>query len=290
MLQNPPRPLPRDPALRRPSSQALHRGLILAAVLAVGLSLAPAPAEAYVVVLEDGTQITTAKAPVRQGDQVILTLQNGNEVSYPAADIDFAKTEEVNTGVNLSNARLLEAGNTRQIDRNEPVDDGEKTFAELVAERSGGDLALPQNQARPDAREIEEIAWQNLPKTPAGFVDFMNMRRDPFPDEAVTTELVRYLRGQGNEEVRVFVGTQDSRPMVEILAGSEASVFKALRDSANCLLQLTERFPGVSGLDLLLLTETQVRAGQFSLDPEQASLLATGRIEPPAFFLRYVEF
>ena len=295
MLQTRRSSLQQDPAQPDMAPHRLRpaisvRGSVLSAAMVSLLYLMPAPAAAYVVVLKDGTQITTAKAPDRQGDQVILTLQNGNEVSYPASDIDFGKTEEVNAGVNLSNARLLEAGQTRQLDRNETLDVKETTFAELVARRSGGDLARPQKQARPEEREIEELAWQRLPKTPAGIVDFLNLRRESYPDEAVTTEVVRYLRSQGNEEVRVYQGTSEARPMVEILAGSEAAVFKALRDSANCLLQLTDRFPGVTGFDLLLVTDNQVRAGQFTLDPDQASLLATGRLEPPSFFLRYVEF
>ncbi|MEO1365716.1 MAG: hypothetical protein AAFX50_00975, partial [Acidobacteriota bacterium] len=69
-------------------------------------ALLASPCAAFLVILKDGKQITAAERYERQGDMVILTLPNGTKASYPAADIDFEKTDDINRGRNLSNARL----------------------------------------------------------------------------------------------------------------------------------------------------------------------------------------
>jgi hypothetical protein len=260
--------------------------VLRAAVLAVVLAGVTVPAWAYIVVLKDGTQITTEGPYVKQGNQVLLTLPSGTQVTYPLADVDLAKTDELNAGTNLTNAKLLPSNKARQVERDKAKQPEKKTFAELFAERSGS-LALPETKKRSNAGQNGGEA--ELPRTSAGFIDFGALSRKPYPDDAVSAEILRYLR-QGGEDVRIFAGSAPGRPLVEIVTVSEASVFKALRDAANCLLQMNDRFPGVQGIDLLLLAEGQGRAGQFSLDREKASQLATGEIEPPTFFLRYVEF
>lgn len=258
---------------------------LMLAVLVAGF--AAVPATAYVVILKDGEQITTSGKYERQGDMVILTLPNGTTASYPASDIDFAKTDEVNTGQNLSNARLIEGRKTKQLAEETVFERSRKSFADLVSERSEGGLALPEQSRREEKVNADEPA---LPRTEAGFVDLVEMRRDPFPDEELSGEIVRYMRSQGAQDVRVYRGTSDGRPLVEVVATSEASVFKAVRDSANCLVQARGKFSALSGFDLLLVTENQILAGQFSLTPELANELVTGKIEPQSFFLRYVEF
>ncbi len=52
-----------------------------------------------------------------------------------------------------------------------------------------------------------------------------------------------YLRGQEVDEVRVYQGSKAKRALVEVVAASEASVFKVMKDAANCVLQLDQRFP-----------------------------------------------
>ena len=95
--------------MRRSPKSLLVSLVVLTAALVAG------PAIAYVVILKDGQQITTDGKYERQGDNVILTLPNGTQASYPASDIDFAKTDEVNAGQNLSNARLIEGRKVKQL-------------------------------------------------------------------------------------------------------------------------------------------------------------------------------
>lgn len=280
MARNTP-PLPPS-TLGSPKHSAVRLPVLLLALAALLLAV---PASAYIVVLKDGTQITTAKKYERQGENVILTLPSGTQTSYPASDIDFTKTDSLNEGTNFGQARLLtEDGKTQRIDQNVPTDDGETSLAELVSGRSGGGLALPQQQRRPN--EAEQAV--ELPKTTAGFVDFMALPRMVHEDDAMSSEIIRYLRSQGNDSARVYQGTAPDRPLVEITTTSEASVFKALRDVANCLVQSED---SLAGIELLLLTGGEAgKAGQFSMDRQQASDLASGKIEPPQFFLNYVEF
>lgn len=267
--------------MRRSPKSLLVSLVVLTAALVAG------PAIAYVVILKDGQQITTDGKYERQGDNVILTLPNGTQASYPASDIDFAKTDEVNAGQNLSNARLIEGRKVKQLAEETVFERSRKSFADLVNEKGERGLAMPEQSRREARASSDEPA---LPRTDAGFIDLLDMRRDPLPDDELSGEIVRYMRSQGAQDVRVYRGTADDRPLVEVIATSEASVFKAVRDSANCLVQARGKFSTLAGFDLLLLTENQILAGQFTLTPELANELVTGQIEPPNFFLRYVEF
>ncbi|MEM1178858.1 MAG: hypothetical protein AAGM22_10985 [Acidobacteriota bacterium] len=247
------------------------------------------PASGFIVILKDGKQINATEMHERDGDLVILTLPNGTQASYPAADIDFKMTEQINEGRNLSNARLIEGGEAKQLDENTRFEKSRKSFAELVNQRSaGGGLALPEQSRR--EVEVASSDEPSLPRTTAGFIDLTALRRDPFPDDEVAGEIVRYMRSQGAQDVRVYSGTGEGRPLVEVVATSEASVFKAVRDSANCLVQVRGKHSSLRAFDLLLLTDKQIFAGQFSLTPDLANELVTGKIEPPSFYLRYVEF
>ncbi|MEM6796735.1 MAG: hypothetical protein AAF725_22370 [Acidobacteriota bacterium] len=281
---------PSAPPAAAASSAGAARPRLLTALLVGWAILAASPAWSFIVILKDGEQITASKEYKRDGEMVIITLQNGTEASYPAADIDFEKTDRINKGRNLSNARLIDGGEAQQLDKSARFEDEEKTLADLVSEGSSrGGLALPE-QALRERPAAEADALANLPKTSAGFVDLIRLRRDSLGDEALANEIQQYLRSQGTEDARVYRGTSEGRPLLEINTASEASVFKALRDVANCLVQVRGRFDQLEAFDVLLLSGPRLRAGQFSLTPELANELVTGGLEPPEFFLSYVEF
>ncbi|MEM9556651.1 MAG: hypothetical protein AAGC60_20495 [Acidobacteriota bacterium] len=261
------------------------RRLCLAAVLVLGL-LSAGPLLGYVVVLKDGSQITTQKAPTVDGERVILVLQNGTQAFYRASEVDFEKTEALNADANLSNARVLEGFRSgAELDKPEPPEEA-PSFAELASRRQ--QLTLPDRQRRPERADDPAI---ELPYTRAGFIDLLSMERQPLGDDAVVTDIQSYLKSQGHEDIRVWAGSAADRPFIELTAASEASVFKGLKDVANCLVQMRDRHPNaVSSFDLLMLTDARVRAGQFTLTAEMANLLATDQMEPPDFFVQYVEF
>ncbi len=255
---------------------------------ALVLVLSAVPATAYIVILKDGTQITTAEKYVRKGKEVILTMPNGVTTSYLASDVDFAKTDELNADGRLSNAKILNTGNVRELEQKNRSKEPERpTFTDLLTSREKG-LALPEPKRR---RQVSEDGSEEepIPLTDAGFTDLMNLRREPNKNSELVSEIVRYLTGQGNE-VKVYQGSRENWPLVEMTAVSEASVFKATKDAASCLVQVRQQFKSLGGFELLVVTDTMVRAAQFSLTEDLANELLTGKMEPPGFFLSYVEF
>lgn len=246
----------------------------LAAFLAV-------PTLADVVVLKDGRLIEAKGEYERRGDQVWIVLTNGTTTSLPASEVDFPKTEAANRD-GVQGARVIET--TADAPPPPPPSSTDPSLSDVLASR-GQQLSLPEPRRRESSSQAE------LPRTPAGFLDLMSMPRSAYLDAEVTSELLRYLKGQGLDQVKLFQGSREDRPFLEIVANSEASVFKALKDGANALVQLHERFPDkVGAFELLMVSDSQVRSGQFVLTPELASELASGALDAPSFFLRHVQF
>lgn len=260
------------------------RPRLLLLALACGALLA-APASAYIVILKNGSQITTAKKYELQGDKVLLTLANGTTASYRASEVDFAKTDEVNRFGTLNNSTLLDVKEEKKTAAAKP--DEEQAFGNLISKRN---LALPAQSSKPPSQRPEEPAKANG-LTKAGFVNLTALPRRPFADAELSAEIMSYLRGQGVDEVRIYQGSKAKRALVEVVAASEASVFKVMKDAANCVLQLDQRFPKkLESLELYLTTDGKLPAGQFTLTAELANQLASGRIEPSTFYVRFVEF
>ena len=270
------------PALRlRPFGATLSRLRPLGVLITV-LLLAATPASAYIVFLKDGSQIQTKEKYRIEGDKAILILPSGTSASYDASEIDIEKTEEINV-VDYGTATLIEGLNKQKRLTKDHKFKKEPEFGQYISGRS---LALPEVRKR-----AETVPEDQLPTTRAGFVDLMAFRRAPYPSAEVTGEVLGYLKGQGIDRVRIFKGTEPDRPLIEIVAASEASVFKAIKDSANSLAQIHENFPElVTAFELVLMTESQDRAGQFVLTPELADLLVKDQISVSQFFLRFVEF
>jgi hypothetical protein len=250
-----------------------------------GLLLCASMLTADVVVFKNGSQLS-CKGFTVVGDKVVLTLPNGNEVSYKTSDVDFSKTDELNKLGKQTNVRVLEGREARNLMENEQIGrpSDEKRFNELISTRT---LALPE----PQTRNAGSSTTAGPILTPAGFLNLASLPKRPFDDVQVGAELLSNLRSQGFEAVRVYQGSKSKRALAEIFVASEASVFKAMKDTANALIQIDQRFPKkVEAIELLLLGEGGVLAGQFTLTPELAGQLVSGRIEPNAFFVRFVEF
>lgn len=270
--------------MKTPPRQTLR---LLLPCLAFGLLLA-APASAYIVILKNGSQITTQKKYEIQGDKILLTLSNGTKASYRASDVDFAKTDEVNRYGTLNNSQILEVQQEPQPAQLRP--DDEKSFGDLISNRN---LALPESgrRAAPSPAAAAKPTVASGTNTPAGFVNLPALPRKPLADGELSGEIMTYLRGQGVDDVRIFQGSRSRRALVEIVASSEASVFKVMKDAANCLLQIEQRYPKkLESIELYLTADGKAPAGQFTLTPELANQLASGRVEPASFFVRYVEF
>ena len=245
------------------------------------LGLLASPVAAYIVVFKDGSQINTDGKYRIEGDKAILTLRSGTEAFYDASEIDVEKTERLNQ-VNFGNARLIEGRDVTQLSNQARIAE-ETTLKDLVG---GRNLALPEPRRRDANRGSED----RVRYTSAGFVDLVSLPRQPLPDTAMGTEVVNYLRGQGVETVQVFNGSAEGSVLLQVTTVSEVSVFKTLEVTAAGLQQLRQRFPSLQAIELLMLTEDGMRAGQFVLTPDLADLLVSKRLDTASFFLRYVEF
>lgn len=248
----------------------------IAILLALGLF--SSPLWGYVVLLKDGTQLITRDKYRRDGDKVFLVLPNGTETFIDAAEVDFKKTEELNT-FNIGQARLIEQqADTILVQEEAPYK--QETLSTL-ARRS---LSLPQT-------DREGSAEAAIPFTKAGFVDLWAFHRAVHPDLELAGELGRYLNSQAAVEYEIFEGTTEGRVLLDMVANSEVAVFKNLRDAASALVNAQARFPGkIEALELVMSTEKKRRAGQFVLTKELADELLSGSVDMPTFFYRHVQF
>jgi len=247
------------------------------------LSLAALPALAYTVYLKDGSTVLAKEKYTVQGDQAIITLPGGTKTSLPLSEIDVARTESANV-VDYGDARVVEGGQVRQLRDQEEQAPRKPTLTDLA--RGSG----PREQT---ARRAPESATEpgDQPRTPAGFVDMVRLRRSPLNDIGLASDVTQFFRGQGVEELTIYQGTQPDRVLLEVTANSEAAVFRAIEVAANAFLQAHERQPDkLAALELFLTNHRRQRAGQFTIDTERANLLASKRMDLPHFFLRYVEF
>jgi len=99
------------------------------------------------------------------------------------------------------------------------------------------------------------------------------------------------FRAQGVEEILVYQGSRPEHVRMDVVASSEASVFRAIQVAASALLHVQETYAGkVTSVELVLETADRQQAGQFLIGQDAAHLLVDEGMEPSAFFIRYVRF
>ena len=277
---------PRRP---HPEHRFLRTALILVLVVAVA-----GPALAYTIYLKDGThQVAREKYRV-EGDRAYFTLQNGTLTFLPLSEIDVERTEAANQR-DVGTARILEGGRVKEV----PIEDVQRrnrqerpSLRDLITSGAAG----PSNVAEPEPTEQVPSSGRGteedeLPRTPAGYVDLEALEKDAFPDSDLTARLRDLFARRELDDVEVFRGTTDRRPLVEVITGSEAGVFRSIVVASSGLLQLREQDPErIEAVELLLTTPSGARAGQFVLTPEAARQLLSREIDVTSFFLEYVQF
>jgi hypothetical protein len=256
--------------------------LALLALLA-GASLLLAAA-AYTIVLKDGSTLVAKEKYTVQNGRAIITLLNGTQTFVPADQIDVKKTEQANK-LGLGNGVLV-PGSPQDIGTVPAQPRKDTTLGDLIHQGAGPREV--QGSKRP---QKDQPAAGKLVKTKAGFNDLSAVPRKPYAHADVAAQLQQFFHAQGFDQVEIWEGTQSDRPLIEISADSEGSVFKALSTAAAGLLQVRDAFPNrVSGFELLLTTSARERAGQFELTPEMATELASKKVDVTAFFVKNVEF
>jgi len=260
-------------------------GKFLPAALLLALAAA-SPLFAYKVVLKDGSAVVAKEKYRLSGTRAVITLPNGTQTFVEASQIDVAKTEEANR-VDYGTAMVIEGSQVKPAGPAAAAPK-ERTLADLIESRrrQSRDLAAPRREVRRDARQAEG----SLGKTRAGYLDLQTLPRRPFAQLDAAAELQQFFRGKGIEEVEVYQGSEPDRPLIEVVASSEAGVFRALAVAANALLRIRDAHPRVGSLELLMATPAKERAGQFVITPQNAADLVAKNVEISAFYLSNVQF
>ena len=266
--------------MRRPG-----RSLRTILTLAIFASLfAAVPLAAYTIYLKDGKTLQARTKYVLRDGKAYITLQNGTQSYLDAKEIDIPRTERANQKDYGGSAVVLDSATPPAAQA--PPPQKRTTVSDLIAARGSETRDLPEARRETPAAERPQAT-----RSKAGFPDFAQMARQPYGQVDVASELQQYFRGQGIEGAELHGGSKADRLMVEITTNSEGSVFRALAISSNALLHVRDRFPDkVAAFELLLMTPSRERAGQFLLTPEMASDLISKKVELTAFYVQNVQF
>lgn len=248
------------------------------------LALLAAPVSAYTVYLKDGSTII-ARGPYHiEGDNAIITLQNGTRSSLQASEIDVARTREANQS-EYGSAVVIQDGQITELPT-QPGPPPKKDLSDIVG--SGPTVRSRPQARRPEPADPGSAAPQ---RTQAGFLDYLTAQRMPFRDLEVSSQIQRTFRAQGVEEVLIYQGTEPGHLLVDVTANSEASIFRSLKVAALALLRIRESTPGtVEALELVLATSNREPGGQFLITPSLAQELVTDEVEISRFFIENVRF
>ncbi|HYN20964.1 MAG TPA: hypothetical protein VE078_08390 [Thermoanaerobaculia bacterium] len=240
------------------------------------------PLAAYTVYFKNGTTLQCKGKPRIVNGRAVVTLLNNTQAGFDPKDIDEKKTEEMNKR-DLGAAVMLDTGANRPQAGPPATPAPRPRLSDIAASREIGPREQP-------AIRRDASASTRAGKTRLGFVDLTTLPRNPYADAAAGSELRQFFLGQKAEAVEIYQGTQAGRPLAEITTSSESSVFRGLVGGANALLHIRSRYPAISGIELLMITPSRERAGQFFLTPEMAEDLVAKRVGLVSFFLNNVQF
>jgi hypothetical protein len=262
------------------SSNILRR-VGLGAILLMIAVLTAGPVAAYTIYLKDGSTVQ-AKSKYRiEGNRAYIVLPNGTQSFIDAREIDVKRTEAANKADYGGNAVILQEA--APPTDGTPAPPPQRRLSDVIAKR-GSELPGPQREP------VKATPLDSL-KTRSGHPDLTTLPRRAYEPAEIAAEIRQFFLGQGVAEVAVFSGTRPSHPLVQVTASTESGVFKGLAVGANAVLHIRDRFPGkVDAFDLLLVTPTNERAGQFVLTPEMASDLVAKKVQLAAFFIENVQF
>ena len=254
-----------------------------AALGAMALALAAGPALAYTVYLKDGSKIVTPAKYTVRGDKAILKLSSGTESMLPLSEIDIERTEKANTN-NLGNAMVIEDGKQQDLSRNTAPPPGNATLQDLIKTRETNPAAGPSTIAdAPHTRRARTDGSAGNAEDVVG--------RSPLRDVNLAEAIRRFLFGRGISSVEVLQGPSAKRPLLVFSTGTEGQVFKALSASATTLLHVRDTSPGaIEAFEIVCRSTDGGSAGRFTMSPAQAQDLVAGRIDMPAYYVKYVQF
>lgn len=243
-------------------------------LLAFALAL---PAAAYTIYLKDGSRIIARHKYVVEGERAIITLENGTQTFLAAAEIDVKRSDGANAS-NLGSALIFEDGEFKERTGDEAPTPKRETVTDLIAR---GDATVQSG-----ARTSADSSAATAPTT----TNMESIKREPMRDIDLATAVKLAFSDRGLEDAAVYQGTEQDRPLIELVAESEASVFHGLELAAEALLVVREGHPGCEVLELLITTSNHERAGEFALTAEMAEQIKGKEVELAAFFVEHVRF
>ena len=167
---------------------------------ALALALLAAPAEAYVVILKDGSQVITRDQFRIEKGKARFTLQNGTESFLDMREIDVVKTVEANK-VNYGTAVVLEDGKVEQLRQATPTPRPPE-LADLISARGDGTL-----RSLPTTRRADPERTAQIRQTSAGYEDLTRFPRTPMRSTEVAATLLNVFQTQGVDGATIYQGT-----------------------------------------------------------------------------------
>lgn len=258
----------------------------LAAIAALAVLALALPAAAYTIYLKDGSSINAEKKWEEVDGRAVITLPGGTRSTIALEEIDVERTLAANKD-NLGTAQVIDG--PEPSPRPTEARPDEPSLGDLIQQRqrSRGDDAEEEEPRQPAATTPSP---SRVPTTSAGFPDLLSLERRPFRDIDLASELKGFFATQGLDQAQIFSGTVPGRPLVVVTTNSEASVFRAVAVAASALVNLRDRGQSSDSLELLLLTPSRERAGQFLLTPDLAEDLLSSRVDISTFYLQNVQF
>jgi hypothetical protein len=253
-----------------------YRKTALAVLLACWLAT---PVAAYTIYLKDGNKILAKAGYKVEGENAIIILESGTQTFLALAEIDVERTAEANKG-GAGGALIFEDG--KFVERKAPSAPPPErdTVADLI-DRGSATMRAPTRSA------TDPTAPLTIGGTPSG----EQGQRQPMRNLELAGALKAAFAARGFERVPIYQGTEDQRPLVEMTADSEASVFHALEVAADVLLEVrAAQAESLSVMELQMTTGDQERAGQFAMTTEMAESLRNKEVELSTFFVRHVRF
>jgi len=115
--------------------------------------------------------------------------------------------------------------------------------------------------------------------------------RAPLRDPGLANEIKAFLITRG-APAEVYQGSTARRARLVFETRAEGPVFKALVASATALIQIRERFPDqIEAFEVVCeMPESDGEGGRFTLTPEQAADLISGRVDLTRYYVDNVEF
>ncbi len=253
------------------------------------LALVAAPSWAYTIYLKDGTRLIAREKYTVEGDLAILYQPSGTKSSIPFAQVDVKRTEEANLGQLSATAFAIEGGDVTDLKKDTKPVVVKPRIQDLIKSDAAG-IRADRTAAAP-APLLPTAATRAASAAGAKAGAAKSGSRSAFGNVGLAGEMRGFVTARGITAVEVYAGTSPTWPLIVYGTGSEGAVFKALLTGANLLLHFNGARPAeIDGLEIVCESSDGGSGGRFTLTPQQASEIVSGKTEITRFYVENVQF